>query len=115
VFKFDMTAALYASAEHSDNRTPLQSAPRPHPDGGVRRRLANVAPVRARSGSDSVTLGAYWQDGFGTGAISGVQYEHVWELDRRLYLRYGIGTLSRPYDGDRTRRDYALITLDWRF
>jgi biofilm PGA synthesis protein PgaA len=116
VFKLDLTAGLYASANTRDD------APYFNP----RRDLTPSAVLAAdwltwrrydRSFRQrlSATLGAYWQDGFGTGAVSGAQYEHVWELDRRLYLRYGIGTLSRPYDGERTRRDYALVTLDWRF
>jgi biofilm PGA synthesis protein PgaA len=114
--KLDMTAALYASANTLDNapyfnpRRDLTPTVAFAGDWLTWRRYARSFRQRL-----SVTLGAYWQDGFGTGAISGAQYEHVWELDRRLYLRYGIGTLSRPYDGERTRRDYALITLDWRF
>ena len=116
VFKLDMTAALYASANTLDN------APYFNPSRDLTPTVAFAGDwltwrryARSFRQRLSVTLGAYWQDGFGTGVISGAQYEHVWELDRRLYLRYGIGTLSRPYDGERTRRDYALITLDWKF
>jgi biofilm PGA synthesis protein PgaA len=63
----------------------------------------------------SLTLGSYRQSGFGAGGVWGVQYEHVWEVDRRLYLRYGLGRDAHPYDGARTTRDYALLTLGWRF
>ncbi|HLS55689.1 MAG TPA: hypothetical protein VK052_06410, partial [Zeimonas sp.] len=63
----------------------------------------------------AATLGSYGQEGFGTGSIVGVSYEHIWELDRRLYLRYGIGRLLRPYDGERSGRSYGSVTLDGRF
>lgn len=63
----------------------------------------------------ATTLGRYDQQGFGAGSIVGVSYEHVWELDRRLYLRYGIGRSLRPYDGERTGRTSGSVTLDGRF
>ncbi len=63
----------------------------------------------------SLTAGSYHQSGFGAGGVWGVQYEHIWEVDRRLYLRYGLGRNVHPYDGARTTRDYALLTLGWRF
>jgi len=63
----------------------------------------------------ALTLGQYAQEGFGSGSIVGVSYEHVWELDRRLYLRYGVGRSLRPYDGERTGRTVARVTLEGRF
>lgn len=63
----------------------------------------------------SATAGSYHQSGFGAGGLWALQYEHVWEVDRRLYLRYGIGRSVRPYDGERTTRDFALLTIDWRY
>ena len=63
----------------------------------------------------ALTLGSYAQEGFGSGAIVGASYEHVWELDRRLYLRYGVGRTLRPYDGERTGRTVARVTLEGRF
>ena len=63
----------------------------------------------------AATVGTYGQEGFGTGSIAGVSYEHIWELDRRLHLRYGIGRLLRPYDGERSGRSFGSVTLDGRF
>lgn len=63
----------------------------------------------------AVTLGSYAQEGYGSGSIVGATYEHVWELDRRLYLRYGIGRVLRPYDGERSGRSHAHVVLDGRF
>lgn len=63
----------------------------------------------------SATVGTYSQEGFGSGAVLGLSYEHIWEIDRRLYLRYGIGRLLRPYDGERSGRSFATLALDGRF
>ena len=63
----------------------------------------------------ALTLGRYAQEGFGSGSIMGASYEHVWELDRRLYLRYGVGRSLRPYDGERTGRTVARVELEGRF
>lgn len=63
----------------------------------------------------AVTVGSYAQQGFGSGAMYGLSYEHIWEIDRRLYLRYGVGRLLRPYDGERSARNFATLTLNGRF
>jgi len=63
----------------------------------------------------AATVGTYAQEGFGSGAVLGLSYEHIWEFDRRLYLRYGIGRLLRPYDGERSGRSFATLALDGRF
>lgn len=63
----------------------------------------------------SATVGTYAQDDFGSGAVLGASYEHIWEFDRRLYLRYGIGRLLRPYDGERSGRSFATLTVNGRF
>jgi biofilm PGA synthesis protein PgaA len=63
----------------------------------------------------ALTGGTYWQQDFGSGAIEAIEYTHRWELDRDLSLRYGIGRLLRPYDGDREGRTFANLTLLWRF
>jgi biofilm PGA synthesis protein PgaA len=61
------------------------------------------------------TLGHYAQQGFEGGPILGLLYEHVWEIDRALDLRYGIGRSLRPYDGVETGRTFGSVWLDWRF
>ena len=38
-----------------------------------------------------------------------------WELDRDLSLRYGIGRMLRPYDGEREGRTFANLVVLWRF
>ncbi len=63
----------------------------------------------------SATVGTYAQEDFGSGAVLGLSYEHIWEIDRRLYLRYGVGRLLRPYDGERSGRSFATLALDGRF
>ena len=61
------------------------------------------------------TVGNYSQQDYGSGLVLGLLYEHVWEIDRRLDLRYGIGHSRRPYDGVDTGRTYGSLWLDWRF
>lgn len=63
----------------------------------------------------ALTGGSYWQEFYGSGAIEAIEYTHRWELDRDLSLRYGIGRLLRPYDGEREGRTFANLTLLWRF
>jgi len=63
----------------------------------------------------AATAGSYRQEDFGSGSMLGLTYEHIWEIDRRLYLRYGIGRLLRPYDGERSGRSFATLSLDGRF
>ncbi|HMM50383.1 MAG TPA: poly-beta-1,6 N-acetyl-D-glucosamine export porin PgaA [Burkholderiaceae bacterium] len=63
----------------------------------------------------AATVGSYSQEDFGSGAVLGLSYEHVWEFDRRLYLRYGIGRLLRPYDGERSGRSFATLSVNGRF
>ena len=60
----------------------------------------------------SVGAGRYWQQGYAAGPIWSVRYDHAWELDRRLALRYGIGRLLQPYDGVGTGRTFFSLTLD---
>ncbi len=63
----------------------------------------------------ALTGGSYWQEFYGTGAIQAIEYTHRWELERDLSLRYGIGRLLRPYDGEREGRNFANLVLLWRF
>jgi biofilm PGA synthesis protein PgaA len=63
----------------------------------------------------ALTGGTYWQEGYDAGAIEAIEYSHRWELDRDLSLRYGIGRMLRPYDGEREGRTFGNLVLLWRF
>ena len=63
----------------------------------------------------ALTGGSYWQEGYDAGAIEAIEYSHRWELDRDLSLRYGIGRILRPYDGEREGRTFGNLVLLWRF
>ncbi len=63
----------------------------------------------------AATAGRYRQQGYGSGPIYGLAYEHLWEFDRRVYLRYGVARLLHPYDGQRSGRTSGNISLRWRF
>ena len=60
------------------------------------------------------SLGAYWQDGFGTKPALGIRYEHEWEQARRWVVRYGVGVTRRPYDGRQEQRAQAFFELGWK-
>ena len=63
----------------------------------------------------ALTGGSNWQEFYGSGAVEAIEYTHRWELDRDLSLRYGIGRLLRPYDGEREGRTFGNLVLLWRF
>lgn len=62
-----------------------------------------------------VTLGNYWQDGFGSGGAGQVRYETAWAPDERIELRLGVAHTWHPYDGVRERRNGLYGLVDWRF
>ena len=63
----------------------------------------------------ALTGGNYWQEGYDAGAIEAIEYGHRWEVDRDVSIRYGIGRILRPYDGEREGRTFANLVLLWRF
>ena len=63
----------------------------------------------------TLSAGEYWQSGFGGGSIRAAEYQHRWELDRDLSLRYAVGRSLRPYDGVQEPRNFATLTVLWRF
>lgn len=63
----------------------------------------------------ALAAGIYEQEGFDTGTITGIEYDHIWDWNYALYLRYGLGRWYHPYDGETTRRDHAFVNLNWRF
>ncbi len=62
----------------------------------------------------SVTLGQYWQNGFGSGQAAGIRYEHEWSLENDTLITYGIGRSFQPYDGAREFRKYIYLNLSGR-
>lgn len=63
----------------------------------------------------ALSLGSYWQSGYGAGSTESLEYQHSWELGRAAWLRYSIGRTLRPYDGEREQRTFGTMTLLWRF
>ncbi len=70
---------------------------------------------RAFSQQLNLTGGRYWQSGYSAHPVWAVEYAHQWRWDHDLYLRYSIGRLLHPYDGDQTGRNYITFDFDWRF
>ncbi|HEX4327518.1 MAG TPA: hypothetical protein VH105_11915, partial [Burkholderiales bacterium] len=63
----------------------------------------------------TLVAGSYWEQGFGSGSLYDARYEQEWSADDRLVLRYGIGRSIHPYDGVRSARNYAVVSVTWRF
>lgn len=63
----------------------------------------------------ALTGGGYWQDGFGTGPVGAILYEHRWATNYRIELKYGAALSNRLYDGDRETWLNYFMTLNWRF
>ena len=61
-----------------------------------------------------VTVGNYWQQGYGSGAVGGLRYEHVWRNDPLTELRYGVELARSRYDGVAERNGIVFATLNHR-
>ncbi len=117
VYTLEVTGALYASSNSQGGTTPYFN---PSRDFSPTLELANEwlqwqRYTRSFRHRVVVTAGNYWQQGFGTGPVYGARYEQEWAADDRLTLRYGIGRSLHPYDGAKTARNYAVLSLNWRF
>jgi len=116
VYSLEVTGALYASG-NSQAGAPYFN---PSRDFSPTLELANEwlqwrRYTRSFRHRVVLTAGNYWQQGFGTGPVYGARYEQEWAADDRLTLRYGIGRSLHPYDGEKTARNYAVLSLNWRF
>ncbi len=116
VYKLEITAALYAS------RNSLAGAPyfNPSRDLSPTLEFANEwlhwrRYTRSFKHRLVVSIGSYAQQGFGSGPVRGLRYEQEWAANDQLRVRYGIGRHVQPYDGVRSARDYAQVSLNWRF
>ena len=63
----------------------------------------------------AVTAGSYCQSRFNCGTTADLRYEHEWNFDDRLGLRYGIGRVAHPYDGNREFQTYFYFSLTGHF
>lgn len=116
VYMLDITAALYAS----NNSLTGASYFNPTSDFSPTLEFANEwiqwrRYTRAFRHRLVLTVGNYWQEGFGTGKANSLRYEQEWAADDRLVFRYGVGRSVHPYDGVETERDYGFFSLNWRF
>ena len=63
----------------------------------------------------ALSVGAYWQQDFGTDPTAGLRYEHVWEYSPRFYLLYGASLARHSYDGEGENHLGCHLELNWRF
>jgi biofilm PGA synthesis protein PgaA len=63
----------------------------------------------------ALTAGGYWQENFGSDWIGSVRYEHIYQHNPRVELRYGAQYNRSVYDGDLTPSIEAFVRLNLRF
>jgi biofilm PGA synthesis protein PgaA len=61
------------------------------------------------------TIGDYWQSGFGSDAVGGIEYSQTYSHDPRTEWEYGVSWARHVYDGDVERSLTAFVRLDQRF
>jgi biofilm PGA synthesis protein PgaA len=116
VYKLEATASVYAS-KNSFTGTPYFN---PRRDFSPGLEFANEwlqwrRYTRSFKHRLVLGVGSYSQQGFDNGRTANVRYEQEWNADDRLSVRYGIGRSLHPYDGIQTARNYAFLSLNWRF
>ena len=62
-----------------------------------------------------LTLGDYYQKGFGSGELWRWRYEHEWEIGLPFRLVYGISRGRAVYDGEAEFENSLYLTLNWNF
>ncbi len=61
----------------------------------------------------TVSVGQYWQQGFGSAIVPSAEYRHEWQLGEGRIFEYGV-SWSRPvYDGQRERHVGLDVGLRW--
>lgn len=61
----------------------------------------------------TVSVGQYWQQGYGSAVVPSAEYRHEWQLGEGRIFEYGV-SWSRPvYDGQRERHIGLDVGLRW--
>ncbi|MCR6629878.1 MAG: hypothetical protein NVV74_07390 [Magnetospirillum sp.] len=61
------------------------------------------------------TLGAYWQQDYGSTPVGGLRYEQELKLGEEFDLIYGAGIDWLSFDGDRETDTSFNVKLRWKF
>lgn len=62
-----------------------------------------------------LAAGRYRETGFDAGTIGSITYEHDWQLNDVMSLRYGIGYARRLFNGEVSSGAEANLSFNWRF
>jgi biofilm PGA synthesis protein PgaA len=62
-----------------------------------------------------ISVGNYWQQGYGSDYTMGLEYSFIIELGNRFNITYGAGRNRSVYDGKPERSNFAFMSLNWRF
>jgi biofilm PGA synthesis protein PgaA len=115
-YKLDATLWIYAS----DNTR--QNAPyfNPDSDASVSITFNNDWRVwrryeRSFHHNLALSIGNYWQDGFDSGFLWSLSYQHRWKLSDTLALSYGVSRSRRVFDGVPEFENAFFGDLDVRF
>ncbi|SJM91392.1 poly-beta-1,6 N-acetyl-D-glucosamine export porin PgaA [Crenothrix polyspora] len=63
----------------------------------------------------ALSVGNYWQQGYGSDLIGSIQYEHRWKTLDRFELTYGASRGYTSYDGTPTENWIFYLNTDLRF
>ncbi len=61
----------------------------------------------------TVSLGNYWQEGYGNALVPSAEYRHEWQLGQGRVFEYGVNWSRPVYDGQRERRIGFDAALHW--
>lgn len=62
-----------------------------------------------------LTLGNYYEQNYGSGAVWGLMLEQEWRWSEQASLRYGYSRVRHPYDGQTDVSSQVYLNLDWHF
>lgn len=115
-YKLDGRLGLYGSSNTLDNASYYN----PGRDLSIEAGLTNewlVFRYHSRSFIHRIglSLGNYHQSGFASNGFWGIDYEHEWGINERLFLFYGIGRSRPVYDGVSETLIRFFLTLNWRY
>jgi biofilm PGA synthesis protein PgaA len=63
----------------------------------------------------ALSVGNYWQQGFGSDITGNIQYEHIWKALNRFELTYGASRVWTAYDGTPTQNWIFYLNTNIRF
>ncbi len=113
-----VTGQLFAGASKNDDVEASYFNPRRDASLSGELEFGYALPLGYRkSFVQTLTLGggSYWQDGYGSEPTWSVGYQHAWEFEPDVILKYGFSRQKAVYDGTPEYGNYITAGVEWRF